>query len=292
MSRIYLTRRGIMAQFSKLISVGVPVRNNVKTIRHTLDSIEKQSIRNCEVLISVDSSDDGTLEICHEYIERNPTWKIANHVERMGLYKNFEYVFRNTNSKYFLWLAGDDYITKDFIEKNVDFLEKNLDFVASSGKPVFIFSEEPYFPLTINLSGIQSERILNFLKNAGISHNVFYSVARREEMEKFKYLGKSFLAADWSYIVQLVCAGKVKTDCETNIFFGVDGVSRQINARVAFANTGLERIFPYKKFLFTLVQKLVEQRIFSKNILFWILKYSLRDLMLSCKGKLRLLINK
>lgn len=290
MFKIKLSKGGIVAAFSKLISIGVPVRNNVTTIRNTLDSIEIQSIRNCEVLISVDSSHDGTLEICQEFIERNPTWKVVNHLEKLGLYKNFEYVLKNTNSKYFLWLAGDDSISVDFLEKNVDFLEKNVDFVASSGIPVFASGSEPYRPQTINLSGNQKERILNFLRNAGTSHNVFYSVARREEMKKFRYLGKSFGAADWSYNLQLIGAGKVKTNCETNIFFGVNGVSRQKNARVAFANNAVERLFPYLRFMLTLFRKLIELRIFSKKILFWILKYSLRDLMVSCKGKLKLLI--
>ena len=38
--------------------------------------------------------------------------------------ENFEFVLNKSSGKYFKWNSHDDFISKDFISKNVEFLEK------------------------------------------------------------------------------------------------------------------------------------------------------------------------
>ncbi len=52
-----------------LISIIMPVYNSEKFIRHTLESVRRQTYRNLEVLMIDDGSTDGTARILSEYVE-------------------------------------------------------------------------------------------------------------------------------------------------------------------------------------------------------------------------------
>ena len=52
-----------------LISIIMPVYNSEKFVRHTLESVRRQTYRNLEVLMIDDGSTDGTARILSEYVE-------------------------------------------------------------------------------------------------------------------------------------------------------------------------------------------------------------------------------
>ena len=60
-----------------LVSVCVPVRNGAKTLKKALDSIQVQTYKNIELIISNNNSDDDTEKIVHEM---------------MGSFKNVRYI--------------------------------------------------------------------------------------------------------------------------------------------------------------------------------------------------------
>ena len=230
-----------------ILSIGVPVRNSEDTLVATLSSLQNQTYRNFNVLISVDPSDDLTLKICREFVTRN-NWDLVEQPVKLGLYKNLHYVFKNTDSKYFMWLAGDDTISPDFVAENLFFLENNNNYVASSGTQYYMTKNSIKKGKALNLSGSLNERFINFLQNAEFSHNVFYSVVRREVANQFEDFGKTYAAADWSYDLHLIGAGKIRTEGKSAIYFGTNGISRQLFANNAFASSYLDIILPYLKF--------------------------------------------
>lgn len=56
---------------NELVSILVPVYNNEKYMRRTLDCILSQTYKNWELIVTNDGSDDGTADILHEYVRKD-----------------------------------------------------------------------------------------------------------------------------------------------------------------------------------------------------------------------------
>lgn len=257
------------------VLVGVPVFNAELTISRTLTSLKNQTYQNIHVFISDDCSMDSTSTICENFVKENNNFSIVIQPVNLGLYRNLEYLSKNKNYDYFMWLASDDFISPDFISNNVDFLEKNPEFVASSSKEFFIYEDSTEEGMHLDLVGTRRQRIKQFLKNPKWSHNVFYSLIRTNIISELTSIGKSYTSADWSFDLELLCRGKINTVCDGAIYFGTKGVSRQSNADIGFANNFLEKIFPLFRFtLFSLkislkyidILPLVTQSLIGLNI--------------------------
>ena len=109
------------------ISVIIPVYNQEKYLKKSLESIVNQTIgiENINVIIVNDKSTDNSLAILEEYASKYPTIKIINHKvnKGAGAAKNtgMEYV----NSDYLTFLDSDDYLEEDFIEKALNSIKSN-----------------------------------------------------------------------------------------------------------------------------------------------------------------------
>ena len=90
--------------------------------------------------------------------------------KNLGVSDNFYFVFRKSRYKFFIWLSGDDYISKDYLENNINTLltNNNCVFAASpiayvdENNDLFDFSDLTKFPL-INLS-IRDNTYISFLE--------------------------------------------------------------------------------------------------------------------------------
>ena len=76
---------------NKLISVIVPVYNVEEYLEECLDSIQKQTYSNIEVILVNDGSTDNSKEICERYCRQDNRFKWES-----------EYLWENI---YFLWIV-------------------------------------------------------------------------------------------------------------------------------------------------------------------------------------------
>jgi|LWDU01.1.fsa_nt_gi glycosyltransferase involved in cell wall biosynthesis len=116
-----------------LVTVGIPVFNGEKYIRKAIDSILAQTFSNFNCIISDNGSTDQTEIICKEYEKKDERITYVRHEKNGGPDFNFRFVLSKAKSKYFVWLAYDDYWESTFLEKNTAVLEKNHNFVGSIG---------------------------------------------------------------------------------------------------------------------------------------------------------------
>lgn len=108
-----------------LVSIGVPLFNNEKYVRETLESIVNQKYRNIEIIISNDNSNDSTLKICKEFLKKNSSIRLYDQTVNLGLGGNFKFVLDKSQGDYFIWVAGDDILDVDYIEILVSSLQKS-----------------------------------------------------------------------------------------------------------------------------------------------------------------------
>jgi glycosyltransferase involved in cell wall biosynthesis len=113
-----------------LVTIGMPVYNDVKFVGKAIESILKQSFRDFIFLIFDDNSNDGSEAICRKYelIDNRIIYK-RNKVN-LGISRNMKSLLDHADSKYFMWAANDDYWASDFLENLVLEFERNNELVS------------------------------------------------------------------------------------------------------------------------------------------------------------------
>ena len=113
------------------IVVGVPLYNESRFIRATLDSLIYQTYDNFLVLIADNSSNDGSSEICREFVKKDNRFILYCHKSNIGSCENFQFIYENSNSQYIMWLGGHDLIAPEYLETQIQILDSNPDIVLA-----------------------------------------------------------------------------------------------------------------------------------------------------------------
>ncbi len=133
---------------NNLVSIIVISYNSEKFILETLQSIENQTFKNIELIISDDSSTDNTLEIakkwCNEHFKRFAKIEIISSEKNTGISRNANRGLFAANGKWVKFIAADDILEKNCIKNNVEFAEKNPEAEIIFSK-MFIFDSKTLF---------------------------------------------------------------------------------------------------------------------------------------------------
>ena len=108
-----------------LVTIGIPVCNEEKYLRATIDSALAQSFMDVEVIICDNCSTDGSFAIAKECATKDKRIRLVRHPENIGVIENFRACLNLANSKYFAWLGGHDIFCSDYIEAAIKHLEGN-----------------------------------------------------------------------------------------------------------------------------------------------------------------------
>lgn len=98
------------------VSLIIPVYNVEGYLDKCLQSVEKQTCKDIEVIIINDGSTDNSYEIVKKYVERNENFQCYT-IENRGQGGARNYGLEKARGKYVCFLDSDDYISVDCIEK-------------------------------------------------------------------------------------------------------------------------------------------------------------------------------
>ena len=141
------------------ISVIITVYNMKEYISKCLDSVLSQTLKNIEIIIVDDGSDDGSENICDIY-KKDIRVKII-HKNNGGLVEARKTGIQYAASSLVTWVDGDDWIESDFLEKlynkyiatNADMIVTSISFdigdsqsLLSGGFPPGIYDAKDLFP--------------------------------------------------------------------------------------------------------------------------------------------------
>lgn len=125
----------------ELVSLVILTYNFENIIMECLNSLEKQTYKNVEVIIADDCSKDNTLEICKEWKKNNlnrfKRIEIISSSENRGVTKNINIGARKAKGQWVKFLGGDDYLSENSLERFMDFKSKHENCEA-----VFSFIQE------------------------------------------------------------------------------------------------------------------------------------------------------
>ena len=241
-----------------LVSIGMPIYNGLSKnhkfstdIRKALNSILNQTYKNLEIIISDNCSTDDTANVINEMTKNDKRVKFFRQNKPLGPAENFSFVLSKANGKYFKWNCHDDFISDNFIEKNLNFLEINKNFVFSSSSTCYDFE---YLSkkniLSFDFAKSTYNRIKDFHKYRSVCLSMVYGLIRRENLINTIKFTKNYLAIDWIVVLELLFQGYFKSIDEGLIVIGSTGRSTDKShlKRKEYFSKFVYHILPYYEF--------------------------------------------
>lgn len=107
----------------QLISVIMPAYNEERFIGETIESIQKQTYSNWELVIVDDASKDRTVEIIKQYAQVDTRIKLHRFSVNKGACAALNKALTEAKGKYICWLSADDKYREEMLESSCRFLE-------------------------------------------------------------------------------------------------------------------------------------------------------------------------
>ena len=112
------------------IDVLIATYNGETYLKEQIESILNQTYQNINLIISDDCSQDGTREILEQYAKKDERIKLYFQEKNLGYIKNFEFLLKQVQSKYFMLSDQDDIWKNNKIEKSIETMNnQGADFV-------------------------------------------------------------------------------------------------------------------------------------------------------------------
>lgn len=112
-----------------LVTVIVITYNSAKYVLETLESVYRQSYNNIELIVSDDCSKDNTVSICKQWVDTNRnrfiSAKVIQTENNSGICGNYNFALKNANGNWIKYIAGDDILEDNCIERFVSNIKPN-----------------------------------------------------------------------------------------------------------------------------------------------------------------------
>lgn len=147
------------------LTIVMPLYNTKDFLNKAIESIINQTFNNFIFLISDNSSNDGSLEICKEYAKNDERIKVFKQSKNLGANKNIKFLIEKVNTAFVMVAASDDFLSSDWVEKLMNIQKKN--YCISYGDTIFIdsFGDSRIHPSSLanqNNKGVYTYRRLNY----------------------------------------------------------------------------------------------------------------------------------
>ncbi len=171
------------------ISVVMPVMNEERYVRYSIESILSQTFSDFEFIIIDDGSTDGTPEILADYARRDGRIRIIRNNRNMGISRSLNIGIKAARGDYIARMDGDDVNTPDRFEKQAALLDENSDLVvAGAGYQTITADGRPRHAVTEGVERWECDwfsifrstilhSIMMYRRETLLQHNVFYDPA-------------------------------------------------------------------------------------------------------------------
>ena len=188
------------------VTVCIPAWNSEPFIAETLQSVREQTMEAITVLISVDKSDDRTLEICLEFGEQDSRFQVFSQTHRLGWVENVNWLLRRVESDFASILPHDDLISPPYLEKLLATLRLQPEAVLAFCD-IATFGEHEAIRVGPEVTGDLFTRTVRFLSSNTMAE-AWRGVFRSNVLENACYHEQiNGAAADQVWLLRLVIQG-------------------------------------------------------------------------------------
>jgi glycosyltransferase involved in cell wall biosynthesis len=125
------------------VSICVPVCNGEPFLRECLDSVIRQTYRNCEVLIVDDASTDDSVGLAEEYSKQDRRFRVLRNDTRLGLAQNWNKCLTLARGEWIKFLFQDDWLHPECLERMIAAEDENAPLIACNRDFVFDDPDDP-----------------------------------------------------------------------------------------------------------------------------------------------------
>lgn len=232
-----------------LVTIGIPTFNRSEMLRRAVGSVQSQTYGSLEILISDNGSTDETAEICRDAARRDRRIALTIHAQNVGALANFESLVCRARGEYFMWLADDDWIDNDYVEKCLGLLTTDSRLSLVCGHVVFHSGDGSTTsrPPANIVQDSAAKRVAAYLEWV-TDNSPFYGLARLEDLKRTLPLNNR-LGEDWRVVADLAMVGGVSSTSETVLHRSAGGASADMRTLKAAARQmgagALERKLPF-----------------------------------------------
>lgn len=229
----------------ELVSIGMPVYNDVKFIERAIQSILLQSYSNFEFIISDDCSTDGSAEICKSFAAKDSRIIYIKQDKNIGISKNMEFLLSKATGKYFMWAGNDDVWDSNFISVLKNNFDNNPTAVSSFCAYALIDENDQYLAgrefLVEDFCGqTKKQRLTKLIKNR--SDGFGYGLFIRENILGVRFPVWWWINKKCAYnnIYPSLCfyltKGEYVVDTKKALWFKRMKTEKNVNHKIPFSN--------------------------------------------------------
>ncbi len=267
------------------VSIGLPVFNGERFMAPSLDALLCQTHKNCEIIISDNSSTDSTSLICKQYAKRDSRIKYIRQKQNMGVVWNFNFVLNKAKNDFFIWNSADDIKEPEFLKKTLTALLSNKNAVGCMSKLKYYNLPEKNSQDKINsrfrkiwkkaktilikreirdISGSYEKKTRLFLRKT--KAEMIYGVFRTKELQQC-IVAESFIGHDRAIILSILKHGDLVVVDEVLMKCFEAGLSKTAISHHAkiLNNSTIGLLFPWNPYINWCFRNL-GWRIFLKNL--------------------------
>lgn len=250
---------------SPRVSVGLPVFNGERYLSHALDSILAQTYEGFELVISDNASTDGTEEICRAYAERDERVRYFRNTENLGAAANFNRTFELSTREYFKWVAADDVLAPEFLERCVEALDDHPEAVLAyprvrciDDRGRLFLDDQPEEQAHVLWRPTAVDRFRQLLDDSPWRVFFVFGLIRAEQLARTRLIG-GYMGSDCTLVAELALLGPfhevpqrlsfIRLHGESSTFQSTDGIvsffDPRIRGRLALRAAKQRRYFEY-----------------------------------------------
>jgi len=257
-----------------IVTIGLPVYNGEKFIKKKLESLKNQTLKNYELIISDNASNDKTTEICKEFVKKDNRIKYFRRENTSEFFENWYFILKKVTTKYIVLSSVDDFMRPNFVEDNVRILEENEKIVGSISKIKYfdddglIMNREefPYNECPIN--GTYEQRVSFYLRMTSAENQ--HAIFRTKHLKKC--MVKKMIGADDAIILKMLKFGEIFVSEDVSLYRYSDGISQCEDLfkriRINNGNNKVGLVFPFLPYTYWCLKNL-GIKIFLKNLGFF-----------------------
>jgi len=111
---------------SRQVTIGVPVYRGERFIEETLRSIQSQTHRDIDVVISLDGPDPASEQLCAPFLE-DSRFRLVIQPERLGWVGNINWLMSQATTGFWYYHQQDDLVDPRYVEVLLDYAQRTPD---------------------------------------------------------------------------------------------------------------------------------------------------------------------
>lgn len=195
--------RSKMEEFDYKVSVIVPVYNVEEYLRRCLNSLVLQTIDSglVEVLLINDGSTDDSLNICEEYSQIYPMFKVFSK-ENGGVSAARNFGILQARGKYIMYLDSDDEFTPETIENVTNYFDKVYEEVDVVTYKRVMYQKDKPPKLIDRYKNLKEQKVYDLKERCYFTQNTL-NIATKNNKE-ILFDTSLFQGEDQKYVIELV----------------------------------------------------------------------------------------